>query len=249
MTSVFSWREAIQLSKLKPTTRLVLFNLSFRMWSKGGYCYPSIKTQAAETGLSERAVITNIQLAVDAGFLRKRSRRLPGQQWRRSEYAAIFPKDFDLVRAEDFDAPDAFDEQEGGEPNTEGGEPKDVEVVHQLPINLQTNPQENSISKKKINKKKAVMLLAEWEDLPENGRLRVELIDKWILQAKLDRRSVHQLIEEFRVDMGSKGKMYADFKLAFMNYLMKGWLSKRMDQIPAVAADGSANSTTRGHSL
>lgn len=89
--TVWSWRQAIQKSKLASTTKLVLFNLSVYMNEVGEGCFPTIETQAADTGLSTRAVIKHLDLAVKAGFLVKSEMGFRGRKWKRNQYAAIYP--------------------------------------------------------------------------------------------------------------------------------------------------------------
>lgn len=92
--------------------------------------------------------------------------------------------------------------------------------------------------------------LEEWEKL-WCGKLDVPLMDTWATEKNLCKRQLAQLIEEFRTEMISKNKMYADFKAAFQVYLTKGYLSKKMDQIkaPAQTNKWGTQTGTRGLSL
>jgi hypothetical protein len=53
---LFAWRQAIQDSDLPPTARHVALNLSTHMNLQGGSCFPSLETQAFETGLHKSTV-------------------------------------------------------------------------------------------------------------------------------------------------------------------------------------------------
>lgn len=92
--------------------------------------------------------------------------------------------------------------------------------------------------------------LDEWETL-WCGKLDVPLMDTWATEKNLCKRQLAQLIEEFRTEMISKGKRYADFKAAFQVYLNKGYLSKRIEQIKAPVQQNKWGNTTstRGLSL
>lgn len=94
--------------------------------------------------------------------------------------------------------------------------------------------------------------LEEWEKL-WCGKLDVALMGTWATRNNLCKRQLAQLIEEFRIEMISKAKQYADFKAAFQVYLTKGYLSKKIDQVRLRPGEGTnkwGNTTaTRGLSL
>lgn len=68
-----------------PTTRHVLLTLATHA-DRAGKAFPSIKTLAEETGLSERAVVQHVQIAVQGGWLTREKTKRDGQGWRRSTY-------------------------------------------------------------------------------------------------------------------------------------------------------------------
>lgn len=223
----FSWRAAIQKSDLKPTTRFVLLNLSCHMNEQGESCHPSIEHQADSTGLSKRAIIEHIQLAVDAGFLVRQYVHPSTSQWKYSEYRACFPKDYSLPTAEDF-------QSNVGDPpsprqNTNVGDPNDTILVTEGNSNssLNTSPKEVSKKVRKNIYTKKQMTLQQWEDSPEIGcNLNYSMFSNWVREKGYCPVLVSQLIDEFRIDMISKGKAYADFRAAFQTYLTKDFLSK-----------------------
>ncbi len=90
---IWSWRQAIEKSTLKPMTKLVLYTLANHMNDHGQGCFPSIPTIAISTGLKERAVFNNIKLAEEAGFLIRKKRQLAGKKWASNEYHACYPKE------------------------------------------------------------------------------------------------------------------------------------------------------------
>lgn len=89
----WTWRQAILKSALKPTTRHLLLTLSCHMNDMGGGCYPTTRTLAEETGLSERAVCTHLEIASDAGWIKVSQHGFKGQKWRQNQYEAAWPDD------------------------------------------------------------------------------------------------------------------------------------------------------------
>lgn len=90
---LFTWRSAVasKFGPESPTTRHVLLTLSIHMNEKGESCYPSTKLLADETGLSERSVCTHLELAEKSGWIMRKSRQRPGQQWRQHVYSPVIP--------------------------------------------------------------------------------------------------------------------------------------------------------------
>ena len=81
MIPLFRWRSAIAQSELQPTTRHVLLTLSLHMNELGENCFPSTRTLAKETGLSERSVCTHLQMAKELGWLIKELHRYTSRGW------------------------------------------------------------------------------------------------------------------------------------------------------------------------
>lgn len=98
----YTWRAAILKSNLAPTTRHVLLTLSCYINDVGQSAYPSIKTLAKDTGLTERAVGTHLHVARDENWLRVSKHGFGGQKWANNEYFPQLPGDeaFDEVDAE-----------------------------------------------------------------------------------------------------------------------------------------------------
>lgn len=96
---VWSWRHAIQKSKLPATTKLVLFNLSVYMNERGQGCYPTTKDQAKDISMSEKSVIDHLKIAVDEGFVIKKLHGRSGQEWANHEYVATMPKGTEIGSA------------------------------------------------------------------------------------------------------------------------------------------------------
>lgn len=87
----YSWRQAVLKSKLAATTKHVLVTLGCHMNDMGESCFPSIETLMEETSLSNRAIITHLDKAEQAGFIVTRKHGFAGQKWARNEYVATFP--------------------------------------------------------------------------------------------------------------------------------------------------------------
>lgn len=130
---VISWRNAIQKAKLEPTTKLVLFNLSVHMNDAGESCFPSIELQCQYTGLSNRAVITHLKKAEEAGFITKSKHGYGDQRWARNEYVATFPPEAELDKAVN----DVHDNSEkGSERRSKGSERSDIKAVNVVHTNM-----------------------------------------------------------------------------------------------------------------
>ena len=91
--TAWSWRHAILKSSLPSTTRHVLLTLSCHMNDVGEGCFPSTKTLAMETGLSERSVCTHLELAETRGWITREQHGFRGSKWKRNEYRPMWPSD------------------------------------------------------------------------------------------------------------------------------------------------------------
>lgn len=92
----FVWRKALATSDLPSTWRHIASNLSDHMDRDGGSCFPSLDTQARETGRSKSTVAEALKGLERRGYLqRERSRggRHPGRDapGRATRYTATVP--------------------------------------------------------------------------------------------------------------------------------------------------------------
>ena len=78
---------------------------------------------------------------------------------------------------------------------------------------------------RKVSNAKGEMTLEEWE-AKEGCALNASMLADWGRKHLLCPRMVHHMVQEFRHEMMAKGKQYANFRMAFMTYLTKGYLSK-----------------------
>lgn len=84
---------------------------------------------------------------------------------------------------------------------------------------------------RKVAGAKGLITLEEWEE--KNGVLGVYHLKSWADAQLLDPVLISGMIREFRIEMISKGKQYANFRAAFQTYLTKGYLSKKIDACKA----------------
>lgn len=100
----------------------------------------------------------------------------------------------------------------------------------------------------RVKKTSLAMTLMDWE-AAQGKRLDARHVLDWIERNKYDLQVMVQLVEEFRIDMMSKGKEYADFRAAFQNYFNKGYLSIKPDNPKVKRADTGTSFDRRGYAL
>ena len=66
---VWSWRDAVRHTDCPPSTKLLCYTIAFYLTDAGDYCYPSIATLMAESGLKDRAITNHLAKAVEYGLL------------------------------------------------------------------------------------------------------------------------------------------------------------------------------------
>jgi len=99
MSIVHHWLACIDSSELPPTTRHVLARLARHMDAHGRRCYPSMDQLAWSTGLAKRTIVTHINLAVEHGYLERRTaRHTAAQRWRSNEYRPCVPSGVEPLR-------------------------------------------------------------------------------------------------------------------------------------------------------
>lgn len=90
----WSWRHAFAKEEMPSTTKLVLHTIGMFMDETGRGSYPTTKQIAQLASLSERAVITHIQNAIDCGWLISKVHGFRGQKWKNHEYEANWPAEY-----------------------------------------------------------------------------------------------------------------------------------------------------------
>ena len=105
LSPLFSWRGAISSpeSGLEPTSRHVALALSLHMNERGGSCFPSLDTLAAETGYHVDTVKKHLRVLATGGWITKVTRSMGVGRGSRNDYQATTP---DGVVAPPSDPPD-----------------------------------------------------------------------------------------------------------------------------------------------
>lgn len=99
MIKPYEWQAAIKGSDaLHRTTKSVLQTLATYM-GKNGEAFPSTKTLASATGLTERSICTHLEKAAQSGWLMKSLRGKNGQGWKRHAYTALIPSELKNTEA------------------------------------------------------------------------------------------------------------------------------------------------------
>ena len=165
-SNAWSWRKAVvSESGLPPTTRHVLLTLSIWMNEAGEGCYPSIATLVESTGLSNRSVITHLQVAAEKGWIKVSQHGFRGKKWRANEYKAVWPgreiENCAITEQNEGENEENLSDEiaqnqakQGGEGGSlpcnkvvnlthEGGEPNDIKVVKEVHTN---SPKNNPIT-------------------------------------------------------------------------------------------------------
>ena len=143
----WTWQHAVADSDLPATTRHVLLTIALYMNKFGGGSYPTTKTLAEKTGLSERAVCTHIQVAKEHGFLTIKKHGFGGRNWANNEYAAAFPDD------EQGTERDAEPSDEALNVVPRGTEPNDTEALNEVHTTSPVTKPKKSNSPKKSDEK------------------------------------------------------------------------------------------------
>jgi len=117
------------------------------MNEKGKGCFPSMATQAKNTGLSKPTIIKHLYIAEDEGFVQIKTHGYSGQKWARNEYTATYPNGVQL----------GLRESKGGKPilppsKGKGGKADNKKVVKEVYSNttLLNTPLKKIITKKEI---------------------------------------------------------------------------------------------------
>jgi len=214
----YTWRSAILRSGLKPTTRHVLLTLSCYVNDVGQSAYPSTKTLASDTGLSERAVITHLHEASDAGWLKVRKHGFGGQNWSRNEYYPCTPAGFfDTEGAEACSAPSekALNvATKGTERRSKGTEPNDKKALKEVQSN---SPIELS---KELSKESKRTRASSKTPIPDDFSIS-PAVEAWAMENGHTDLKAH--FESFVGKAKAKGYVYVNWDQAFQNAIREDW--------------------------
>jgi hypothetical protein len=102
LAPLFTWRSAVSSphGPKDATTKHVLLALSLYMNERGGSCFPSIVTLAADTGLNERTVRDHLSLAVQDGWITRKRHGYGDRRFWRYEYESAVPSHIRDIRKE-----------------------------------------------------------------------------------------------------------------------------------------------------
>ena len=142
---LFTWRDALCSAEGPPsTTRLVLLVLSTYMNADGSNCFPSTQTIAIASGLSEKSVITHLQVAAKLGWIRKceHGRSFGGRGWKKHRYEPLIPANLITRRTEGCSAR----QDQGAESESPKLEPKGAEALKDVQSTSSVNTTRNSLS-------------------------------------------------------------------------------------------------------
>lgn len=89
---VWSWRDAIRMGDLEPTTKLVLYTISVYMNELGSGAFPSYGTLATDCQLKKNTVMKHVKIAVEKGFLRKEKCARENGSTTSNKYFALYPQ-------------------------------------------------------------------------------------------------------------------------------------------------------------
>ncbi|WP_419656289.1 helix-turn-helix domain-containing protein [Desulfosarcina variabilis] len=130
----FEWQKIIasKFGPKKPTTRHVLLTLCIHMDKDGGSCFPSTRTLAEETGLSERSVCTHLRTASTDGWINTHTRTGFGQAWAQNSYTALIPKKVLKEVQQQGTERGSVPNDKGTEPHAEGTEPNDIKALKEV---------------------------------------------------------------------------------------------------------------------
>jgi len=205
LSALNAWRRAIA-SKQGPkssTTRLVLLCMSLYMDSNG-YCYPSIQTLAADTGLSKRSVIRHVEMAISEGWIGKRMNRNNGSRWRSARYRARF-----LLHG----TQSKSDVGHGENASAHGDvtSPKRDTAAPELGLELENEVDMVSTGHSRFPRK---------TPLPMNWRPS-ERVFQWARERNLTQAQIEACLEAFTSHAKANGRIYADWDEAFLIWLRR----------------------------
>lgn len=229
----YTWRQSILDSGLRPTTRHVLLTLSCYINDAGQSAYPSTITLAQKTGLSERAVITNLHEAAKAGWLKIRKHGFGGQKWARNEYYPTTPTgDFDTEGAEPASVPKKEKKKKALNLLPEGTEPNDKKALNEVPTNRPVEPT-SELSNKAPRKKRAAssddgVIFDDWmAGLKASGQKPIpegHAVFTYADEIGLPIEYVRLCWLKFKQKFSGAKKKYVDWAAAFHVYVRENYL-------------------------
>jgi hypothetical protein len=260
----FSWRQAILEAELQPTSKHVLLTLACHMNDAGESCYPSIELLCRETGLSNRTVITHLQIATEEGWIKVDKHGFAGRQWARNEYRISWPEAVNEVhdhasQGSERGSPPYIGEavkevhhpeDEAVNLTQEGSEPDDnkaVKEVHTISSKNSSMSTPTPAAKKINGRKSGKITFRTYHDdckakgiklIPENHG-----VFKYAKKMNIDSEMLYAAWYEFKHDhMDRNDKKQLDWPKVFLVYVRKNYL-----RIWNVDHAGSFTWSNKGH--
>lgn len=99
----FTWRRAMTGSDLPSTTKLVLFVIAEYANAIDDTCWPSIEEIACKASLSDRAIFSHLEIAIERGWLVRWKTRRRERKWAHCHYRLALPEDVARKVRDDID--------------------------------------------------------------------------------------------------------------------------------------------------
>lgn len=240
----FTWQAAVFSSDLPANTKLVLIAVGARMNQFGQGAWPSYNTIAADTSLSRRTVIDAIKLAVERGFITKKTRHKAAK----SGDGFVVTNDTNEYEISWVggagDAPGVVQElHQGGEQAAPG-------VVQELHPNtpLEHSQEHKRESTRKTRASSSAVCLKTWlqnikaageKPVPEDDSI-FEYADQVGIPIEFLRLCWAEFKDQY-VNGGRSSKRYTDWRQTFRNAVRGNWF-----RLWALDAEGKAILTTQG---
>lgn len=239
----FTWQAAVFSSDLPANTKLVLIAVGARMNQFGQGAWPSYNTIAADTSLSRRTVIDAIKLAVERGFITKKTR-----------HKAAKSGDGFVVTNDTNEYEISWVGGAGDAPGVvqglhQGGEQAAPGVVQGLHPNtpLEHSQEHKRESTRKTRASSPAVCLKTWlAELPED-EAAIRADDPIFADSKktgLPEDFIALCWDEFKhrhTQGGNKAKKYKDWRAAFRNAVRDNWYG-----FWALSSDGECFLTSKG---
>lgn len=233
MSGHFKWQAAVLADKsLSSGTKLVLLVIGARMNKKGGGAFPSYKTIAEESSMSRRSVITHVECAVAAGWMRKEVRRKSAVENDSNMYRVSYP-DGSLVPADggEIDAPPVVQplhhlvqplhhpSEAIAPPVVQQLHPNTPVLTHQL-----TQEQKPRVSRVKKSEKTFAEFRAEFDASGQPIIAEDDPIYSTAEQMGLPDDYIAIAWTAFAAKYVTSDKKYKDWKAAFRNAVREDWM-------------------------
>jgi len=229
MSSNFVMLPAAALSdpRIAPQVLRTLAFISLHSSSKDKTSYCSYQTLAAEIGISRRLVISYINTLCECNYLTRRERTRENGSNTSNRFKVEFDTELTISSGE----------AEHHQPVKPG-----ITTPGEAGLHPQEELDHASVSnqnKKYIKKSSQKISLAAWEK-NIGAELCPQMMKKWLQENRISEMVAKDLVTDFRERVGASGTLFADFTLAFQNWLRRGFLMLTLDAARARSAKQQA---------